>query len=112
MKKIEAIIRPDKLEDVLDALEDDNSTGLTITEVRGCGRQKGHKEVYRGSEYNIDFVHKVKNEILCSHESVDKVIKIVLAGARTGKIGDGKIIVSTTDDLIRIRTGESGKDVL
>ncbi len=112
MKKIEAIIRPHKLEDVQEALQDENFSGLTVTEVRGYGRQKGHKEVYRGSEYNIDFVPKVKIEIVCSDELVEKVIKIVLAGAKTGKIGDGKIFVSNIEDVIRIRTEESGEAAL
>ncbi len=112
MKKVEAIIRPHKLEDVQEALQDENFSGLTVTEVRGYGRQKGHKEVYRGSEYNIDFVPKVKIEIVCSDELVEKVIKIVLAGAKTGEIGDGKIFVSNIEDVIRIRTEESGEAAL
>jgi len=112
MKKLEAIIRPHKLEDVQDALQDEGFTGLTVTEVRGYGRQKGHKEVYRGSEYNIDFVPKVKIEIVCTDELLESAIKIILESAKSGKIGDGKIFVSNIEDVIRIRTEESGEAAL
>ncbi|MDP4116971.1 MAG: P-II family nitrogen regulator [Bacteroidota bacterium] len=112
MKKIEAIIRPFKLEEVKDALTEEGIKGLTITEVRGYGRQKGHTETYRGSEYRIEFVPKIKIEIVVDSSKVDKVIDAILKTAKTGQVGDGKIFVSDIEDVVRIRTGESGKGAL
>ena len=112
MKKIEAIIRPYKLESVNEALRENGFSGLTITEVRGYGRQKGHTEVYRGSEYNIEFVPKIKIELVCREEFVNKAVDTILHSAKTGSIGDGKIFISDIEDAIRIRTLESGIDAL
>lgn len=112
MKKIESIIRPHKLEDVQSALQEAGFNGLTVSEVRGYGRQKGHTEIYRGSEYNLEFVPKVRIEIVCASESCEEVINIIIENCKTGKIGDGKIFISDIIDAIRIRTGESGKDAL
>ena len=112
MKKIEAIIRPFKLEEVKDALTEEGVKGLTITEVRGYGRQKGHTETYRGSEYRIEFVPKIKIEIVIDTAKADKIIDIILKTAGTGQVGDGKIFISNIEDVVRIRTGESGKDAL
>jgi nitrogen regulatory protein PII len=108
MKKIEALIKPFKLEEVKDALGEKGLTGMTITEVRGFGRQKGHTEIFRGSEYTVDFLPKVKIEVVVSDESVDEAIAAIVKSARTGKIGDGKIFVSTIDNAVRIRTDERG----
>ncbi|MEI7812791.1 MAG: P-II family nitrogen regulator [Ignavibacteria bacterium] len=108
MKKIEAIIRPHKLDEVHEALLKAGFAGLTVTEVRGYGRQKGHKEIYRGSEYNISFVPKIKMEIICSIERAETAINIILATAKTGEVGDGKIFVYNIEETIRIRTDESG----
>lgn len=108
MKKIEAIIRPHKLEEVHEALQEAGFYGLTVLEVRGYGRQKGHKEVYRGSEYNIDFVPKVKIELVIKNELVNEATEIIINTTKTGKVGDGKIFIFTIDDAIRIRTEESG----
>ena len=108
MKKIEAIIKPFKLDEVKEALNAIGVTGLTVTEVKGYGRQKGHKEIYRGAEYQVDFLPKIKIEIAVDAAIADKVIEAIIAKARTGKIGDGKIFVSTLEEVIRIRTGESG----
>jgi nitrogen regulatory protein PII len=108
MKKIEAIIKPFKLDEVKEALNAIGVTGLTVTEVKGYGRQKGHKEIYRGAEYQVDFLPKVKIEIAVDAEIAGKVIEAIIAKARTGKIGDGKIFVSSLEEVIRIRTGESG----
>ena len=112
MKKIEAIIRHYKLEDVKNALTERGVHGLTVTEVRGFGRQKGHTEMYRGTEYNVDFVPKVKIEIVCSDEAAQMVIDTILRSAQTGQIGDGKICVADLADSIRIRTGETGQEAL
>lgn len=112
MKKIEAIIRHFKLEDVKAALTEQNIHGMTITEVRGFGRQKGHTEMYRGTEYAVDFVPKVKVEVVCDDGQLQTVLDTVMQAAQTGQIGDGKIFVSDMSDVIRIRTGETGKDAL
>ena len=112
MKKIEAVIRHFKLEDVKNALSEQGITGMTITEVRGFGRQKGHTEMYRGTEYAVDFVPKVKLEIIVPDESVRQVVTSITEAARTGRIGDGKIFVSSMEDVIRIRTGETGEDAI
>ena len=112
MKKVEAIIKPFKLDDVRQALSDIGITGMTATEVKGFGRQKGHTELYRGAEYVIDFLPKVKIEIVIGDELVDQAIEVVTNAARTGKIGDGKIFVSDVERVIRIRTGEEGEDAI
>jgi nitrogen regulatory protein P-II 1 len=112
MKKIEAIVRHFKLEDVKNALTESGVHGMTVTEVRGFGRQKGHTETYRGTEYTVDFVPKVKIEVVCGDESLQKVIDTILKSAQTGQIGDGKIFVTDLQDSIRIRTGETGGDAL
>lgn len=109
MKKIEAIIKPFKLDDVKKALNDAGVQGMTVTEVKGFGRQKGHIEFYRGAEYDINFVPKIKVEIVLSDQMVDKVISIIQEKAKTGQIGDGKIFIYSIDNVIRIRTGESGE---
>ncbi len=108
MKKIEAIIRPHKLDEIHNNLLESGFTGLTVTEVRGYGRQKGHKEIYRGSEYNIEFVPKLKLELVCNTEQLEQAISIIVNTAKTGEIGDGKIFVSNLEEVIRIRTEESG----
>ncbi len=108
MKNIEAIIKPFKLEDVKEALTEIGVEGMTITEVKGFGRQKGHTEIYRGSEYTVDFLPKVKFEIVLPDERVEQAVKAIIAAAKTGKIGDGKIFVSSIDEAIRIRTEEHG----
>ena len=107
MKKIEAIIRHFKLEDVKSALSERGVQGMTITEVRGFGRQKGHTEMYRGTEYAVDFVPKVKLEVVCSDKNLSLVIDTIMRAAQTGQIGDGKIFISTLQDVVRIRTGET-----
>src|SRR4249919_1425817 len=112
MKKIEAIIQPFKLEEVKEALKAIGIDGMTITEVRGHGRQKGHKEVYRGQEYNVDLLPKVKVELMVSDARADEVIKAVTAAARTGEIGDGKIFVFSAADAVRIRNGDRGESAL
>ena len=112
MKKIEAIIRPFKLDEVKEALVEEGVRGLTISEVRGYGRQKGHTETYRGSEYRIEFIPKIKIEIVVEDNNVDKVVDAILKTAKTGQVGDGKIFISSVDEVIRIRTDESGKDAL
>jgi nitrogen regulatory protein PII len=109
MKKIEAIVKPFKLEEVKAALSEVGIEGMTVTEVKGFGRQKGHTEIYRGSEYTVDFLPKVKLEIVIADEKVEPVIKAILASARTGKIGDGKIFVLPVDQAYRIRTEETGE---
>ncbi len=109
MKKIEAIIKPFKLDEVKDALNEIGVQGMTVTEVKGFGRQKGHVELYRGAEYDISFIPKVKLEVVVSAELAPKVISAIEMKARTSKIGDGKIFVSTLEDVIRIRTGEKGE---
>ena len=112
MKKIEAIIRPFKLEEVKEALVEEGIRGLTISEVRGYGRQKGHTETYRGSEYRIEFVPKIKVEVVVEDSKVEKVVDAILKTAKTGQVGDGKIFIYKVEDVVRIRTGESGKDAL
>lgn len=112
MKKIEAIIRHFKLEEVKDALTQVGVQGMTVSEVRGFGRQKGHKEQYRGAEYTVDFLPKVKMEVVVDEADAKKVIDTILQTARTGQIGDGKIFVSPLDEAIRIRTGETGGESL
>ncbi len=112
MKKVEAIIRHFKLEDVKNALAERGIHGMTVTEVRGFGRQKGHTEHYRGTEYAVDFVPKVKLEIVCSDEQLQTVIDSVLGAAQTGQIGDGKLFLTDLQDAIRIRTGETGDAAL
>lgn len=112
MKKIEAIIRPFKLDDVKEALLEEGVRGMTITEVRGYGRQKGHKETYRGSEYQIEFVPKIKIEVIVDDAIAEKTVEAILRTAKTGQVGDGKIFISTVEDVIRIRTDESGPSAL
>ena len=112
MKKIEAIIKPFKLDDVREALSEVGVTGLTVVEVKGFGRQKGHTELYRGAEYVVDFLPKVKIEVVVSDDLVDRCIEAITGAARTGKIGDGKIFVYPVEQVIRIRTGETGKDAI
>jgi nitrogen regulatory protein P-II 1 len=112
MKKIEAIIKPFKLDDVKDALSKVGAKGLTVTEVRGFGRQRGHREVYRGAEYQVDFVSKLKVEVVMEDEMVPEAVKSIMQSARTGQIGDGKIFIYPVEDTIRIRTGETGKEAI
>jgi len=112
MKKVEAIVKPFKLDDVKESLKEIGIQGLTVTEVKGFGRQKGHTELYRGAEYVIDFLPKIKLEIVVSDDMVSKVIDAILDSAKTGKIGDGKIFVLPMEEVIRIRTGERGDDAL
>ncbi|MCK5695579.1 MAG: P-II family nitrogen regulator [Desulfobacula sp.] len=112
MKKIEAIIKPFKLDDVKEALSELGIYGMTVTEVNGYGRQKGHKEIYRGAEYVVDFVPKIKIEIVVSDERADETIKTVRNAANSGKIGDGKIFVTAVEQVIRVRTGETGIEAL
>ena len=109
MKKIEAIIKPFKLDEVREALSEIGVTGLTVTEVKGFGRQKGHTELYRGAEYVVDFLPKVKIEIVVAATLVDTAIEAIVRAARTGKIGDGKVFVTSVEQVIRIRTGETGE---
>lgn len=112
MKKIEAIIKPFKLDEVREALSELGCTGLTVTEVKGFGRQKGHTELYRGAEYTVDFLPKVKVEVILADSMVDKAIDALIKAARTGKIGDGKIFVTDVSQVVRIRTGETGEDAV
>jgi nitrogen regulatory protein P-II 1 len=112
MKKIVAIIKPFKLSDVKEAVTSLGITGMTVTEVKGFGRQKGHKEIYRGAEYLVDFLPKLKLELVVSSELVDQVTEKIIAAARTGSIGDGKIFVSPVETVVRIRTGERDQDAL
>jgi nitrogen regulatory protein P-II 1 len=112
MKKIEAIIKPFKLDEVKNALTKIGVQGMTVTEVKGFGRQKGHTEVYRGAEYKIDFLPKVKIELITSEEIVTQVIETIERAAKTGKIGDGKIFILPVEEVIRIRTGERGRDAI
>lgn len=112
MKKIDVIIKPFKLEDVKDALVEAGITGMTVTDVKGYGRQQGHSELYRGAEYVVDFLPKIKIEMVVSEEMVDTAIKAITESAKTGKIGDGKIFVSSLDDVIRIRTEERGEEAI
>lgn len=112
MKKIEAIIKPFKLDDVREALSEIGVTGMTVTEVKGFGRQKGHTELYRGAEYVVDFLPKAKLEMVVKEDQVDRCIEAITAAARTGKIGDGKIFVTSVEQVVRIRTGETGPDAI
>lgn len=112
MKKIEAIIKPFKLDDVKEALQEIGLTGITVTEARGFGRQKGHTELYRGAEYVVDFLPKVKIEVVVMDDVVEKTIEAIVGAAQTGRIGDGKIFVLPVDDVIRIRTGERGPNAI
>ena len=112
MKKIEAIIKPFKLDEVKEAVQDIGVQGLTVTEAKGYGRQKGHTELYRGAEYIVDFLPKLKVEIVVADELLDSTIEAIITSAKTGKIGDGKIFVSNITQAIRIRTGEDGEDAL
>jgi nitrogen regulatory protein P-II 1 len=112
MKKIEAIIKPFKLDDVKESLKEVGVQGLTVTEIKGFGRQKGHTELYRGAEYVVDFLPKIKLEIIVSDDMVTKVVDAIMDSARTGKIGDGKIFILPMEEVIRIRTGERGEDAL
>jgi nitrogen regulatory protein P-II 1 len=112
MKKIEAIIKPFKLDEVKEALADIGILGMTISEVRGFGRQKGHKEQYRGTEYTIEFIPKIKMEVVVDDAKADKTVNAIMTAARTGTIGDGKIFITTLEQSIRIRTGETGDGAL
>jgi len=112
MKRIDAVIKPSKLDDVKTSITALGVTGLTVFEVRGFGRQKGHTEMYRGTEYTVDFLPKVLISIILAEDLVEPVVKAIADSARTGKIGDGKIFVTTLDDVIRIRTGERGRDAI
>jgi len=112
MKKIEAIIKPFKLDDVKEALNEIGIQGMTISEVKGYGRQKGHKEIYRGAEYVVDFIPKVKIEVVVDSDQADKVVEKIMDAANTGKIGDGKIFVFEIEEAIRVRTGEKGSDAI
>ena len=109
MKKIEAIIKPFKMDDVREALADINITGMTVSEVKGFGRQKGHTELYRGAEYMVDFLPKVKLEIVVADEDVERCVEAIVETAKTGKIGDGKIFVTAVEQVVRIRTGETNE---
>lgn len=112
MKKIEAVIKPFKLDEVKEALQDIGVQGMTVTEAKGYGRQKGHTELYRGAEYVIDFLPKIKLEIVVEDDMAERVVDTIAAAARSGKIGDGKIFVSTIEEALRIRTGERGDSAL
>ncbi len=112
MKKIEAIIKPFKLDDVKEGLTNLGVKGLTVSEVRGFGRQKGHKEVYRGAEYQVDFISKVKLEVIMESDLVPEAVKVIKEKAHTGQIGDGKIFILPVEEVIRIRTGETGKEAI
>ncbi len=112
MKKVEAIIKPFKLEEVKDALTEIGVHGLTVSEVKGFGRQKGHTELYRGAEYVVDFIPKIKIEVVVSDDMVEKVVETIVNSARTGRIGDGKVFIIPVEDIVRIRTGERGKDAI
>jgi nitrogen regulatory protein PII len=112
MKKIEAIIKPFKLDEIKEGLTEIGVHGMTVSEVKGFGRQRGHTEIYRGAEYTVDFVPKLKLEVVVAAELVPKVVKLIEEKAKTGAIGDGKIFVTTLDEVIRIRTGERGKEAI
>jgi len=112
MKKIEAVVKPFKLDEVRESLSDIGVTGLTVTEVKGFGRQKGHTELYRGAEYVVDFLPKVKVEVILQDDLVERAIEAIVKAARTGKIGDGKIFVSSVEQVIRIRTGETNESAI
>ena len=112
MKKIEAVIKPFKLEEVKDALAEVGVEGMTVTEVKGFGRQKGHTEIYRGSEYTVDFLPKIKLDIVVGDDNVKAATKAIIGAAKTGKIGDGKVFISTIEEAVRIRTDEKGNEAL
>ncbi len=112
MKKVEAIIKPFKLDEVKEALQDVGVQGLTVSEVKGFGRQKGHTELYRGAEYVVDFLPKIKLEVIVSDEDAPKVVAAIQKSAQTGRIGDGKIFVSSIEEVVRIRTGETGNNAI
>jgi nitrogen regulatory protein P-II 1 len=112
LKKIEAIIKPFKLDDVKEALNEIGIQGMTTSEVKGYGRQKGHKEIYRGAEYVVDFIPKIRIEIVVDSELADQVVETIIQASNTGKIGDGKIFVFSVEEAIRVRTGERGKDAI
>lgn len=112
MKKIEAIIKPFKLDDLKEALHEIGVTGMTVSEVKGFGRQKGHTEIYRGAEYNVDFIPKVKVELVLASDMVDQTLSTIIEATQTGKIGDGKIFVMPVDSITRIRTGEKDNDAI
>ncbi len=112
MKKIEAIIKPFKLDEVKEALQDIGLQGITVIEAKGFGRQKGHTELYRGAEYVVDFLPKVKLEVVLDDDMVDKAVEAIIDAARTGRIGDGKIFIQTIEQAIRIRTGETGREAI
>ncbi|MDB6034482.1 MAG: glnB [Verrucomicrobiales bacterium] len=112
MKKIEAIIKPFKLNEVKDALHEIGLLGMTVSEVKGFGRQKGHTEIYRGSEYTVDFLPKIKVEIVLGDSEVQAAVEAIVKAAKTGKIGDGKVFISTVEDAVRIRTDERGKNAI
>jgi nitrogen regulatory protein P-II 1 len=112
LKKVEAIIKPFKLDEVKDALNEIGIQGITVSEIKGFGRQKGHTELYRGAEYVVDFIPKIKMEIIASDDIVSKVVETIEQAAKTGRIGDGKIFVTPVEEVVRIRTGERGEDAL
>ncbi len=112
MKKVEAVIKPFKLDEVKDTLNEIGIKGITVTEVKGFGRQKGHTELYRGAEYVVDFLPKIKLEIIIADDQLDEVVNAVIKSAQTGRIGDGKIFITNLEDTIRIRTGEHGEDAI
>jgi nitrogen regulatory protein P-II 1 len=112
MKLVTAIIKPFRLDDVKEALETEGVQGLTVSEVQGFGRQRGHTEVYRGAEYQVDFLPKVRIEVLCDDTSADAIVRAIVEAARTGKIGDGKVWTTSVDSVVRVRTGEAGPDAL
>ena len=112
MKKIEAVIKPFKLEEVKDALAEIGIEGMTVTEVKGFGRQKGHTEIYRGSEYTVDFLPKIKLDVVVDDDNVEAATKAIISAAKTGKIGDGKVFISAIEEAVRIRTDEKGNEAL
>ena len=112
MKKLEAIIKPFKLDDVREALSEMGITGMTVTEVKGFGRQKGHTELYRGAEYVVDFLPKIKLEVVLAADQVERAIEVITGAAHTGKIGDGKIFITNVERIVRIRTGEQDRDAI
>jgi len=112
MKRIEAVIKPFKLEDVKDALAEAGITGMTVSDVKGYGRQQGHSELYRGAEYVVDFIPKIKLDLVVAGEDVNRTVKIIVDAAKTGKIGDGKIFVSSIEKIVRIRTGEEDEEAI
>ena len=112
MKKIEAVIKPFKLEEVKDALAEVGIEGMTVTEVKGFGRQKGHTEIYRGSEYTVDFLPKIKLDVVVGDDNVEAATKAIISAAKTGKIGDGKVFISAVEEAVRIRTDEKGNEAL